>query len=191
MIIAAIIGYAINPTAVVKLAGELNPIIWAFLRGIYFAVAIVVLLTGVRMFIAEIVPAFRGIAQKLIPGAKPALDCPVVFPQAPTAVVIGFVSGLIVFLVFMGLFAATGFAIIVPPMIMLFFPGGAAAVFGNRTGGWKGAVLGGVINGAFLAIGQAVTLNALTYAPELATLADPDWYIIIWLLKAILGPFFK
>ncbi len=189
MIIASAICYFVSPATVAKLAGDLNPIIWAFLRGIYFAVSIVVLLTGVRMFIAEIVPAFRGFAQRIIPGARPALDCPVVFPQAPTAVVIGFVSGLIVFLIFMAIFLVTGFAVIVPPMIMLFFPGGAAAVFGNRTGGWKGAVLAGAINGTFLAIGQAVTLPALTYGPELATLADPDWYIIIWLLKAILSPF--
>jgi PTS system ascorbate-specific IIC component len=189
MIIASAACYFASPATLAKLAGDLNPVIWAFLRGIYFAVAIVVLLTGVRMFIAEIVPAFRGIAQKVIPGARPALDCPVVFPQAPTAVVIGFVSGLIVFLIFMAIFLATGFAVIIPPMIMLFFPGGAAAVFGNRSGGWKGAVLAGAINGTFLAIGQAVTLPALTYAPELATLADPDWYIIIWLLKAILTPF--
>ncbi|MET1160065.1 MAG: PTS ascorbate transporter subunit IIC [Thermoprotei archaeon] len=189
MIIAAIVGWFINPTAAQELAGDLNPIVWAFIRGIYFAISIVVLLTGVRMFIAEIVPAFRGIATRVIPGVRPALDCPVVFPRAPTAVIIGFISGLIVFLIFMGIFIATGFAIIVPPMIMLFFPGGAAAVFGNTSGGWKGAILGGAINGAILAIGQALTLPALTYGPELATLADPDWYIIIWLLKGLLGPF--
>jgi len=188
MIISAIAGYVLKPDVVAKLAGTLNPVIWAFLRGIYFAVSIVVLLTGVRMFIAEIVPAFKGFAEKIIPKSRPALDCPVVFPQAPTAVVIGFVSGLIVFLIFEAIFLATGFAIIVPPMIMLFFPGGAAAVFGNRTGGWKGAILGGAINGLILAIGQALTLPALTYGPELATLADPDWYVIIWLLKALLSP---
>jgi len=188
MIIASIVGYLIKPEVVTGLAGTLNPIVWAFLRGLYFAVSIVVLLTGVRMFVAEIVPAFRGFALKIIPGSRPALDCPIVFPQAPTAVIIGFVSGLIVFLIFQAIFLFTGFAIIVPPMIMLFFPGGAAAVFGNRTGGWKGAILGGAINGLILAIGQALTLPALTYGPELATLADPDWYVIIWLLKGILGP---
>lgn len=188
MMIAVIIGYGVNPDAVVALVGDLNPIIWALLTGVRFAVSIVILLTGVRIFIAEIVPAFRGFAMKIVPGARPALDCPVVFPQAPTAVIIGFISGLITFLIFMSVFIVTGFAIIVPPMIMLFFPGGAAAVFGNRSGGWKGAILGGIINGGILAIGQALTLPALTYAPELATLADPDWYVIIWLLKTILSP---
>jgi PTS system ascorbate-specific IIC component len=69
---------------------------------------------------------------------------------------------------------------------MLFFPGGAAGVFGNAFGGWKGAVLGGGINGTFLAVGQALTLPMLgRTAPELATLADPDWYIIIWVLTPI------
>jgi len=44
---------------------------------------ITVLLVGVRMLIAEIVPAFRGIALKVVPDAVPALDCPVVFDFAP------------------------------------------------------------------------------------------------------------
>jgi PTS system ascorbate-specific IIC component len=40
---------------------------------------------GVRMLIAEIVPAFKGIADKVVPGAIPALDCPVLFNYAPNA----------------------------------------------------------------------------------------------------------
>jgi PTS system ascorbate-specific IIC component len=76
-------------------------------------------------------------------------------------------------------FGAAGVAAIIPPMIMLFFPGGGAGVFGNAVGGWKGAVLGGAINGAILAVGQALFYPALSgTAPEVATLADPDWYLI-------------
>jgi hypothetical protein len=46
--------------------------------------------------------------------------------------------------------------------------------------------LGGVINGTFLAIGQAITWGMLSdTAPELATLADPDWYVIAWLVLGI------
>src|SRR5437667_5526900 len=63
-------------------------------------------------------------------------------------------------------------------------------VFGNTYGGWRGAALGGVINGLFLAIGQATAWGLLSHtAPELATLGDPDWYIIIWVLRAVLSPF--
>jgi PTS system ascorbate-specific IIC component len=109
-----------------------------------------------------------------------------VFPVAPTAVMVGFVASTAVFLVCLGVFAATGWFTLAPPMIMLFFVGGAAALFGNVVAGWRGAVLGGVITGLVLAVGQAVTWDLYEKtAPELATLADPDWYAIAWLLKAV------
>jgi PTS system ascorbate-specific IIC component len=166
---------------------NLNPYLWTLIAGLKFAGGIAILLFGVRMFLAEMVPAFKGISDRLIPGARPALDVPVVFPYAPTAVMIGFLSGTVVFLILMGIFGAAGIATIVPPMIMLFFPGGGAGVFGNAFGGWRGAVLGGAINGLFLAVGQAITWGMLSNtAPELATLADPDWYIITWILLPVL-----
>lgn len=165
---------------------DINPWVWAFVAALRFAAGIAILLFGVRMFLAEIVPAFKGISERLIPGSRPALDAPTVFPFAPTAVMIGFVASTVVFLVFMGIFAAAGWFVLVPPMIMLFFPGAAAAVFGNAVAGWRGAVFGGAINGTFLAIGQAVTWGMLSdTAPELATLADPDWYVIAWLVLGL------
>lgn len=47
------------------------------------------------MVIAEIVPAFKGIADKLVKDAKPALDCPTVFPFAPNAVIVGFLASFV------------------------------------------------------------------------------------------------
>lgn len=56
--------------------GSQNYLMYAFLQSIQFVVGIYVLLAGVRLLLGEIVPAFRGIAMKLVPGAIPALDCP-------------------------------------------------------------------------------------------------------------------
>jgi ascorbate PTS system EIIC component len=169
---------------------DINPWVWGIVSSLRFAAGIATLLFGVRMFLAEIVPAFKGISDRLIPGSRPALDVPTVFTFAPTAVMIGFLASTVVFLVLMGVFAAIGWFVLVPPMIMLFFPGGGAGVFGNALGGWKGAVIGGAVNGLFLAFGQAITWGMLSdTAPELATLADPDWYILTWLIMGISAPF--
>ena len=159
------------------------PWVWAILQALRFAAGIAILLFGVRMFLAEIVPAFKGLSEKALPGTKPALDLPVVFTRAPTSVMIGFLASTFVFLVLMGIFAATGWFVLVPPMIMLFFGGGAGGVFGNAVAGWRGAIFGGVLNGVVLAVGQAIgwSLYAGT-APELATLADADWYAVGWAL---------
>ncbi len=76
----------------VALSGDTNFIIYAILMSLSFAGGIAVILFGVRMFIGEMVPAFNGIATKLVPGAKPALDCPIVYPYGPNSVVIGFLG---------------------------------------------------------------------------------------------------
>lgn len=159
------------------------PWVWGILQALRFAAGIAILLFGVRMFLAEIVPAFRGLSERVLPNTKPALDIPVAFTKAPTSVMIGFVTSTLVFLILMAVFGATSLFVLVPPMIMLFFGGGAGGVFGNAVAGWRGAVFGGVINGFILAVGQAIGWGLWGgTAPELATLADADWYGVGWAL---------
>lgn len=90
------------------------------------------------MVIAEIVPAFKGIAEKLVKGAKPALDCPTVFPFAPNAVIIGFLSSFLAGIVSIFLLPVFSLSVIVPGLVPHFFTGAAAGVYGNATGGVRG-----------------------------------------------------
>ncbi|MFV0458850.1 MAG: PTS transporter subunit IIC [Actinomycetales bacterium] len=177
---------------VATVTGDTAPVAWALVQAMRFAGGIAILLFGVRMFLAEIVPSFKGISDRLLPGSMPALDIPVVFPKAPTAVMLGFLTSTVVFLALMGLFAGLGWFVLVPPMIMLFFGGGAGGVFGNAVAGWRGAVFGGVLNGLLLGFGQWFFWGLFAdTAPQLATLADPDWFAVgglIMLLGSLVAP---
>ena len=142
--------------AVEELSGGVNWLVYPLFQGLSFAAALYVIITGVRLFLGEIVSAFVGISEKLIPNAKPALDCPVVFPFAPTATVIGFLAayaGGIVTMIIMGLL---GTIVIIPVAVPYFFIGATAGVFGNATGGWKGCIAGSFVVGILIAVGPAL-----------------------------------
>lgn len=174
-----------DPATVAEVTGgDLAPFAWGLMQALRFAGGMAILLFGVRMFLAEIIPSFKGISDKLLPGTRPALDIPVVFPKASTSVIIGFLASVVTFLILMGVFAAAGWFVLVPPMIMLFFGGGAAGAFGNAVAGWRGVVFGGVVNGLVLGFGQWLFWGLWAdTAPQLATLADPDWFVVGGLLQ--------
>ncbi len=162
-------------------AGEQNFIIYAMLQSLTFAGGIAIVLMGVRMFIGELVPAFNGIATKIVPGAKPALDCPVTFPYAPNAVILGFMGAFAGALIWLVVLGNTVAYIFVPTMIVLFFHGATAGVFGNATGGARGAVLAGFVTATVVAWGQYAMVKffiASTIPDTAMWAADSDMFII-------------
>lgn len=163
MIIIYLIGaLAAGPTFVhEKLSGGQNFLVFAIIQGLTFTAGVAVILQGVRMILAEIVPAFQGIAAKIVPNAKPALDCPVTFPFAPTAVLVGFISSFIAGIIGMLILGAVGATVIVPGLVPHFFVGGTAGVFGNATGGRRGCILGAFVNGLIITFGAALLLPVL------------------------------
>lgn len=150
-----------GPTLVTELAGGANPWVFAFMQALTFAAGVWIILVGVRMILSEIVPAFEGISNKLIPDAVPALDIPIVFPYAPTAVIIGFGTSVLGGLVSMIFLGPLGLALIIPGMVPHFFVGGGAGVFGNAMGGRVGAALGGFVNGVIITFLPAFLLQFL------------------------------
>lgn len=158
-IIFYISALAAGQEQVEELAGGMHWLIYPFMKALLFTGGMYVIITGVRMFIGEILPAFLGISEKLIPNSRPALDCPVVFPYAPTAVILGFISAYITGLICMFIFALVGMTIIIPVAGPYFFIGGTAGVFGNASGGIKGAIAGSALAGLLIAVGPAVMYN--------------------------------
>ena len=148
---------AVEGTAIYKIfeSGATNWLVRCIVEAFTFAAGVEIILLGVRMVIAELVPSFKGIGEKLIKNAKAGIDCPVVFPYAPNAVLIGFVCS------FVG--AAIGLAIsigisnvnsmipvIIPGIVAQFFLGATTAVFANSRGGSWAAVISAFLNGIFI-----------------------------------------
>lgn len=167
-----------------QIFGDSNWILFSIINAITFSAGIYVVLAGVRMLIAEIVPAFKGISEKLVPNAKPALDCPILFPYAPNAVLIGFLSSFIGGIIGLGILAlmgnaGLGVAMILPGAVVHFFCGATAGVCGNARGGLKGCVLGSFVHGlavTFLAAGLLPVLGSLGFANT--TFSDSDFTIV-------------
>ncbi|AQS56257.1 PTS ascorbate transporter subunit IIC [Novibacillus thermophilus] len=168
-----------GPDASAGVAGGQNYIAFAVLQGLMFAVGLYVILAGVRMMLAEIVPAFQGIAEKIVPDAKPALDCPVTFNFAPTAVIIGFLSSFLGGLIGLGILAAVGATVIIPGLVPHFFTGATAGVFGNATGGRRGAFLGALANGLLISFLPALLLPVLgDLGFQNTTFGDADFAVV-------------
>ncbi len=159
-----------------ELSEGTNFLVFSVIQGGTFAAGVFVILAGVRLVLAEIVPAFKGISTKLVPNAKPALDVPIIYPYAPNAVLIGFFSSFVGGIVSMAIMAFTGGVIILPGVVPHFFTGAAAGVFGNATGGIRGAVAGSFVNGiliSFLPVFLMPVLGDLGFANS--TFSDTDF----------------
>ena len=163
-------------------------ITFSLLNGLQFGLWITVIITGVRMLLSEIIPAFHGIADKIIPNAVPGLDVPLLFPNHPTSVIFGFLVSLAAGFVGMGILGVMNYPVVVfPALIPTFFTGAVTAIFGNSTGGIRGAFAGSFLNGMILIIGQAFLLPMIgTYAPIMRILSETDYCLYGPILGGIL-----
>jgi ascorbate PTS system EIIC component len=178
------------------ISGGQNWLVFTILQALGFTAGVLVLLQGVRMLISEIVPAFKGIAESVIPGAKPALDCPVIYPFGPNSLIIGLISGTIAQVLAMIILALIGWPVPLPSMIAAFFASGAAAIFGNATGGRRGAWAAGFLwcfVGWFLisfaykfqVFGDLTSFGAVGLGFTVPDAIVPG--IIIWLIAKLFG----
>lgn len=181
-----------GPTFVhTELSDGTNFIVFSVIQGVTFAAGVFIILTGVRLILAEIVPAFKGISEKLVPNTKPALDCPIVFPYAQNAVLIGFFVSFVTGVIGMLIMFLIGGVVILPGVVPHFFLGATAGVFGNARGGIKGAIAGSALNGILVTF---LPLLLLPFMGDLGaastTFSDTDFLavgIVIGYIAKFLG----
>ncbi|MFC3885968.1 PTS ascorbate transporter subunit IIC [Bacillus songklensis] len=175
-LLAAIVA---GPSFVGNLSGETNYLIFAIMAALKFSVGVAVVYAGVRMILGELIPAFQGIATKVVPNAVPAVDCAVFFPYAPTAVILGFISSFIGGIVGMLLLGSFGLVLIIPGLVPHFFCGATAGIYGNATGGRTGAIVGAFVNGLAITFLPALLLPVLgDLGFQDTTFGDADFGVI-------------
>nr|WP_082383176.1 PTS ascorbate transporter subunit IIC [Frigoribacterium sp. RIT-PI-h] len=162
-----------------ELSDGQNYIVYVVMQAATFSAGVFVILAGVRVVLGEIVPAFKGISERLVKNAIPALDVPITFTFAPNAVLIGFLASFVGGIVGMSGMIFAGTAIVIPGVVAHFMTGAASGVIGNAAGGRRGAVLGAFANGL------AITFLPLFLLPVLgdiglsnSTFSDSDYGVV-------------
>lgn len=168
-------------------SGLKNIIVFMLWTALTLTANIVVLLYGVRMFVGELMVSFKGISEKLLPGAVAGVDCAAIFAFAPKSVVLGLIFGALGQLIgLLGLFVFKCPIFIVPGFIPLFFDNAAISVFANKFGGWKASALLCTLNGIIQIFGSMLAIQMLEMtwwqgSADYATI----WVAVIAIMKGI------
>ena len=143
-----------------KQVGLSNNVIFLLWTSLTLTANIFVLLAGVRMFVGEIMMSFKGISEKILPGAVAGVDCAALFSFAPKSVVLGLMFGTIgqlVGLLLLVVFKSPIF--LIPGFIPLFFDNATISIYANHYGGWKASALIVTINGLIQILGSALVIH--------------------------------
>lgn len=177
-----------GPELVSNYAQDQNYIIFGIIKALGFTAGILILLQGVRMFLGELVPAFKGISDTLVPGAVPALDVPVLFGMAPNSLMIGFIFSILGMII--GMIASSILFSVVPlvSIIGAFFTGGVSGIFGNAKGGKIGSIVSGLIYGFLLIFGSAFLSTLYNFAEYGAAGVGHDTVDVVAILSLLKNP---
>lgn len=163
-----------------ELAGNQHWIIFIMNLGLKFSMYMVILLQGVRMMVGEINASFKGIQEKLIPNAVPAVDVAALLPFSPNAATLGFVFTTLGTVLSIGILVLLKSPVIVlPGFVPLFFAGGPIGVVANKYGGFKSVIICGLMLGMIQTFGTvwAISLSGL---PEgIGWTGMFDWAVVV------------
>jgi PTS system ascorbate-specific IIC component len=195
--IAIFITFIVSGLALGGFNNDQGLITYSLMQGLQFGVGLIILLQGVRMLVNEIVPAFQGISEKLIPDAQPAFDAPLLFNYKPNALLIGFVVAMVVsttLIIISNTFSIFG-VLLIPLIITSFFECGTAAIIAEGQGGVRGAVIGTSVAAVamVLVLGLSLTFYQATIQDWMLIFGGNDmslWGIVTGFIANLLGGLF-
>ena len=152
-----------------------------------FAVYLAILQLGVRTFVTELTNSFQGIANKLLPGSIPAVDCAVSYGfGSPNAVPIGFLAGAVgQFLAIGALILLKSPVLVIAGFVPVFFDNATIAVYANNRGGMKAAIVLPFISGLCQVFGSAFIASWVGMAAYGVYLGMWDW-AVVWPVFTVL-----
>ncbi len=147
---------------------------------LYFSVYLAILQLGVRTFVTELTQSFQGIANKLLPGSIPGVDCAVIYGfGAANAVPLGFLAGFAgQILAIVALIVLQSPVLVICGFVPVFFDNATIAVFANEKGGIKAALLLPFFSGICQVFGSALIAGWVGMAAYGGYLGMWDWAVI-------------
>jgi PTS system ascorbate-specific IIC component len=147
---------------------------------LYFSVYLAILQLGVRTFVTELTASFQGIADKLLPGSLPGVDCAVVFGfGSANAVPLGFLAGFVgQILAIIALIVLKSPVLVICGFVPVFFDNATIAVFANEKGGIKAALILPFFSGICQVFGSALIAGWVGMAAYGGYLGMWDWAVV-------------
>lgn len=140
---------------------NLNFITYIVSKSLYFSVYLAILMTGVRMFVSELTESFQGISNRILPGVMPAVDCAAVYGfGSQNAVLFGFIFGALgQFLAIAGLLIFKSPILIITGFVPVFFDNATIAIFAEKRGGVRAAMIIPFISGVLQVVLGAICVS--------------------------------
>lgn len=147
---------------------------------LYFAVYLAILQLGVRTFVTELTASFQGIADRLLPGSIPGVDCAVIFGfGSANAVPLGFLAGFLgQIIAIVALIVLKSPVLVICGFVPVFFDNATIGIFANEKGGIKAALILPFISGLCQVFGSALIAGWVGMAAYGGYIGMWDWAVV-------------
>lgn len=151
--------------------------VYIFQRCASFAVDLVILRTGIRMFVGEMVESFNGISNSVLKGSMPAVDCAATYSFGdPNAVTLGFLFGAVgQVIAIAGLLIFKSPLMIIPGFVPLFYDNATIGLYANLKGGIKALIACCIGSGLLQVLGSAAAILLFQMSSFGGYVGNLDW----------------